>query len=107
MPESKWPKEAFSAILRRKGRMPRNGWGRMHKIFCDKFHSSISINDFREKAKQALIVNDGKRCSTKEFKEESFKRQKTLSEFIEERSLFEAKINLETKKIFYSEIQGQ
>ena len=50
----KWPQEAFKAVLQRFERMPRRGWTLAHGIFCAKFQVSVSILDFKKKAREAI-----------------------------------------------------
>src|ERR1700733_5644468 len=60
---NKWPQEAFKAVLQRFERMPRRGWTLAHGIFCAKFQVSVSILDFKKKAREAIkwksMLNQG------------------------------------------------
>ena len=99
-PSGEWPKAALRAIMQRFGRMPRFGWARTHRFFCGKFSADISIDEFVKKAREALVTASGRACSAHRFKSEATKRLKTVEDIFEEKTLREAKISLETGKLF-------
>src|ERR1700733_7095162 len=56
----KWPQEAFKAVLQRFNRMPRGGWNLAHETFRQKFQASMSLLDFKKKAREAIVSKNGK-----------------------------------------------
>ena len=90
--QGEWPREAFRNVLQGKGRMPRRGWQRAHEIFCGKFFTNTSLDEFKKKAQSTLTTTTGRKCSIREFKREASKRLKTIETLFEEKTLNEAKI---------------
>ena len=95
-----WPKEALRKVLDRFGRMPRTGWSRAHSVFCGKFSTRMTLEEFKKKAQKTLTSQSGRKCSARDFKREFVKRVKTLDVILEENTLHEAKIYNEVRKTF-------
>ncbi|HEY4832379.1 MAG TPA: hypothetical protein VIH61_07480, partial [Waddliaceae bacterium] len=101
----KWPQEAFKAVLQRFERMPRRGWTLAHGIFCGKFQVSISILDFKKKAREAIISKNGNLCSIKEYRKNPGKRQSAEDVVEDQQSLEEARTYQEMKTKFLVKIE--
>ena len=99
-PQVEWPMEAFRNVLQRKGRMPRHGWVKAHEIFSGKFSQNISFEEFKKRAMNALTLTSGKKCTIREFKNESTKRQKPIEVLFEEKTLYEAKVQNDVRKVY-------
>lgn len=97
----KWPQEMFKAVLQRFNRMPRCGWNTAHQIFCKKFQASMSVLDFKKKAREAIVSKNGRPCSIKEFERDPAKRTSTEEVFEDQQSLREANLYLEIKEKFW------
>lgn len=69
VPESRWPGEALKAVLGRFSSMPREGWHKCHSMFCDKFSSSVSLNEFTKRANSVITSNSGRKCPNRKFVE--------------------------------------
>ena len=104
--KEKWPEEVFQKVLSRFGRMPRTGWSQALSVYCSKFGVRTPQQEFKKKATRGLINTSGRKCSSREFKNDSVKRVKTLDEIFEENTLFEAKIYNVTKNSFLEYIRG-
>ena len=104
-PMEEWLAEAFRRVLGRFGRMPRNGWSCVRSVYCGKFGVDMPLPRLKEKAMNVLTTESGRRCSAREFKNEAVKRVKTLDVIFEEKTLLEAKVYNNAKKIFSECIQ--
>jgi hypothetical protein len=100
VPMDRWPGEVLKVAIGRFARMPWGGWQLCHSIYCKKFSSGMSLDEFKRKANFVITSNGGTLCSRKKFVEESAKRVKTIDEHFEENTLHEAKVYLEVRKKF-------
>ena len=88
---NEWPPEAFKAVLRRFGRMPRNGWAKAQDYFCTKFSVRVPLDEFQRRARTAVTTETGRPCSIRRFAETADKRRKTVTELFDENTLEDAR----------------
>ncbi|KAF9752796.1 hypothetical protein NGRA_3396, partial [Nosema granulosis] len=76
-----WPQQALSAILSRWKQMPRGGWPKVTRYYCDKFQTEISETLFKKTAKEILRNQAGNPTEVRNFNlKDGRKRLKVLDD---------------------------
>ena len=76
----------------------------MYEFFKDAFPSEISLAEFKRQAEAAIISNSGQRCSRGKFSEDSSKRTKSITDFVEENTLRDLKLYTRAKNQLTQEL---
>ncbi|KAF9762379.1 hypothetical protein NGRA_2061 [Nosema granulosis] len=70
-----WPQQALSAILSRWKQMPRGGWPKVARYYCDKFQTEISETLFKITAKEILRNQAGNPTGVRKFNQKRRKEE--------------------------------
>jgi hypothetical protein len=99
-PQHSWPRVALSAILQRYPRMPRRGWELLCTTYNSKFRENLCKTEMIKRAETATHSESGRKLNRSEYAEEATKKRKTVQEVIEEATLRDTKLMLETREKF-------
>lgn len=100
-----WPKEMFKNVIKRFGRMPRNGWKLATNTYCDMFKVCISILDFKNMATKVLLNQAGQKCSQMKYKENVLNKLDKCDSLVEEKSLKETELFIKIQNTFKSQLK--